>query len=139
MFDFGIFCNLLRLMGIYLVQGSPSGYLKIFVLFSFIPFLFYTFSLSLWGPFSSGAPGHCPPMPPSRCATACTPLKILTAFSNSNSRTTFLLRQTPCYFALNYYAEKRREACESPRFIESKESYPTHPPVSFDILHPNVG
>ena len=38
MFDFGIFCHLLRLMGIYRV-GPPSGYLTSFVL----PFLFFLF------------------------------------------------------------------------------------------------
>ena len=64
------------------VVGPPSGYLKSFDLpflfFSFFfPFLFSIFffvylslSLSLSGPFSSGAPGHCPLMPPSRYATA---------------------------------------------------------------------
>ena len=31
------------------------------------------FCLSLGGRFSSGAPGHCPPMPPSRYATVYTP------------------------------------------------------------------
>ena len=51
-------------------------------LFSFLHFLFFfsflffhfLFCLSLSpsrGPFSSWAPGHCPPMPPSRYATAC--------------------------------------------------------------------
>ena len=75
--DFGILCHLLRFMGIY--QVPP---LRVFgnahSLFSFLPFLFvflsflffiFFFSLSLGGPFSSGAPGHCPPMPPSRYAT----------------------------------------------------------------------
>ena len=84
-FYFGIFCHLLRLMGMYRV-GAPSGYLKSFdlsflflfffslfyssfsFLFFFFPFFFV--SLSLGGPFSSGAPGHCPPMPLSRYATA---------------------------------------------------------------------
>ena len=36
--------------------------------FSFLFFIFF-FPLSLRGPSSSGAPGHCPPMPPSRYAT----------------------------------------------------------------------
>ena len=76
MFDFGIFCHLLRLMGIYRVR-PPSGYLRSFVLsffcfffffFSFLSFIFFFF-VSLGGLFSSGAPGHCPPMPPSRYAT----------------------------------------------------------------------
>ena len=60
MFDFGIFCHLLRLMGIFF-----------FFFFFFFFFLFFIlfFPLSR-GPFSSGAPGHCPPMPPSRYATA---------------------------------------------------------------------
>ena len=59
--------------------GAPSGYLKSFLL-SFLFFLFFSFcffsilrflfclSLSR-GPFSSGAPGHCPTMPSSRYAT----------------------------------------------------------------------
>ena len=91
MYDFGIFCHLLRLMGIYRVE-PPSGYLKSVVLslslclclsvclsvslslslsVSFIFFLsfFFFFCLSFGGPFSSGAPGYCPPMPPSRYAT----------------------------------------------------------------------
>ena len=66
-----------RLCDDYQWLGPPSGYLKSFV----PPFLFFLFlfffplsflSLSLGGPFSSGAPGHCqcPPMPPSRYATA---------------------------------------------------------------------
>ena len=43
MFDFGIFCHLLRLMGIYRVEGGV-GYLKSFVLsFPFFPFLFFFF------------------------------------------------------------------------------------------------
>ena len=73
MFDFGVFCHLLRLMGIYRV-GPPSGYLKSFVL-SFLPFFFSilfhsSFFPSLSGAtFISGAPGHCPPIPPSRYAT----------------------------------------------------------------------
>ena len=37
--------------------------------FSFLFFLFFFSSLSLGAPFSSGAPGHCPPMPPARYAT----------------------------------------------------------------------
>ena len=88
---FGIFCHILRLMGIYRV-GPPSGYLKSLFLsflffsffyssfsFSFFSFLFLFFfflSLSLEGPFSSGAPGHCPPMPPSCYATA--PVQLIT-------------------------------------------------------------
>ena len=69
---FWYFCHLLGLTGIYRV-GPPSGHLKRFVL-SFFLFLFFflilIFFLSLpLGPFSSGAPGHCPPMPPSRYAT----------------------------------------------------------------------
>ena len=43
MFDFGIFCHLLRLMGLYRV-GAPSGYLKSIVLsFSFLPFFLFRF------------------------------------------------------------------------------------------------
>ena len=38
-------------------------------LFSFSFFFSFLFGLSLRGPFSSGAPGHCPPMPPSCYAT----------------------------------------------------------------------
>ena len=81
MFDFGIFCHLLRLMGIYRV-GAPVRIFEKFrslfyILSAFFSFLFYSsfsfflsfFFLSLGGPFSSGAPGHCPPMPPSRYAT----------------------------------------------------------------------
>ena len=81
MYDFGIFCHLLRLMGLHRV-GDPSGYLKSVVfsflsLFPFFPFnflSFFLFFLSCFlslsrGPFSSGAHGHCPPMPPSRYAT----------------------------------------------------------------------
>ena len=91
MFDFCIFCHLLRLMGWGYIEllyrvGAPSEYLKSFVpfflsSFSFLPlfsflffFLFFSsfaFFVSFTGtPFSSGAPGHCPPMPPSRYATA---------------------------------------------------------------------
>ena len=77
MFDFGIFCHQLRLMGIYRMVAPPSGYLKSFVLtFLFFLFCFFFFSILHFlffplsrGPFSSGAPGHCPPMPPSRYAT----------------------------------------------------------------------
>ena len=47
----------------------------IFFLFFFFPFFFYSsfsfFPCLSGGPFSSGVPGHCPPMPPSRYATAC--------------------------------------------------------------------
>ena len=78
-------------MGIYRV-GPPSGYLKSFILsFLFILLFFFLvyiysslFSLSLGGPFSSGAPGHCPPMPPSCYATGtvnCTPKHVLFAIS----------------------------------------------------------
>ena len=77
MFDFCIFCHLPRLMRIYRV-GPPSGYLKsffpsfqfflsFFFFFSFLGVFF--FCIFLGGPFSSGAPGHCPPMPPSCYAT----------------------------------------------------------------------
>ena len=77
MFDFGIFCHLLRLMGIYRV-GPPSGYLKSFVL-SFLCFLSFSFSflffmfffplsrgpLQLWGPwtlstYATQSLRHCP-------------------------------------------------------------------------------
>ena len=80
MFDFAIFCHLLELMA-YIEWRPPCGYLKSFVLsflfFLFFPFLFFIFififlflSLSLSGfPLAPGAPGHCPPMPPSRYAT----------------------------------------------------------------------
>ena len=90
LFDFGIFCHLLRLMGIYRV-GPTSGYLKTFVIsfvffssfsfffnfcFSFLFFIFiFGLSHSLGGPFSSGAPGHYPPMPPCRYATGSSSLK----------------------------------------------------------------
>ena len=68
-------------------MGPPSGYLKSFVLsflffpfFSFLFFIFF-FPLSLGGPFSYRAPGHCPPMPPSRYATAVTTDKSLCSLS----------------------------------------------------------
>ena len=74
MFDFGIFCRLLRLMGIYRL-GPPSGYLKNVVL-SFLPFyLFFLFFIFFFSSLS-GAPGHCPPMPPSRYATGSVPLSL---------------------------------------------------------------
>ena len=70
-----------RLMGIYRV-GLSSGYLKslvlsflLFLFFSFFFFLFYCSFSFLYlfflsrGPFSSGASGHCPLMPPSRYGT----------------------------------------------------------------------
>ena len=38
-----------------------------FIIFLYLPFLL--FSLSVRAPFSSGAPGHCPPMPPTPYAT----------------------------------------------------------------------
>ena len=41
-----------------------------FPFFLFFFFIFFILSLSLGGPFSCGAPGHCPSMPPSRYATA---------------------------------------------------------------------
>ena len=81
MFDFSIFCHLLRLTGIYWVGAPVRVFEKFRSLFSFrfLFFLFFFFSfhilhflflsLSLGGPISSGAPGHCPPMPPSRYAT----------------------------------------------------------------------
>ena len=64
-------------------DGSPfQVFIKFNSLFSFLlslfPFLFFSFLffsflffsfLSLLGPLSSGAPGHCPPMSPSRYAT----------------------------------------------------------------------
>ena len=58
--------------------GGPSRYLKSFILsflffcFSFLFFIFI-FVVFLRGPLSSGAPGHCPPMPPSRYATGPSP------------------------------------------------------------------
>ena len=77
MFDFVIFCHLLRLMGIYR-EGAPVRIFEKFrslfspfsFFFSFMFFIFHFFlSLSFRGPFSSGAPGLCPPMPPSHYAT----------------------------------------------------------------------
>ena len=47
---------------------SLSLSLSLSLLFSFS---FSFFCLSLGGPFSSGPPGHCPPMPPSRYTTGC--------------------------------------------------------------------
>ena len=44
MFDFGIFCHLLRLMGIYRVR-PPSGYLRSFVLSFFCFFFFFFFCI----------------------------------------------------------------------------------------------
>ena len=75
----------LRLMGLYRV-GAPvrvfekfrslSLFFLFFLSFSyFFSILHFLFSLSLGGPFSSGAPGHCPPMPPSRYATGQLALK----------------------------------------------------------------
>ena len=76
MFDFSIFCHLLRLMGIYRVGAPVWEFEKFRSLFSFLLVLFlsflsfiFFFFLSLGGPLSSGDPGHCPPMPPSRYAT----------------------------------------------------------------------
>ena len=43
--------------------------------FSYLPFLI--FSLSVGARFSSGAPGHRPPMPPTRYATAKNPCYML--------------------------------------------------------------
>ena len=59
----------------YIGHGPRPGIWKISFSLSFPSFfLFYSsfsfFPLSLGGPFSSGAPGHCPTMPPSRYATA---------------------------------------------------------------------
>ena len=68
----------LFLLGIYQVR-APVRALSLFFFFFFIPFLFFFLfysSFSLFpvslsrGPFSSGTPGHCPPMTPSRYATA---------------------------------------------------------------------
>ena len=77
MFDFGIFCHVLRLMGIYRVRAPVRVFEKLCFLFSFLFFFLFVFHSSFYfclslfrGPFSSGAPGHCPPMPPSRYATA---------------------------------------------------------------------
>ena len=68
MFDFGISVIYLDSLG-YIGWGPPSGYLKSFVL-SFLFFIVFCLGAPLApGPFSSGAPGHCPPMPPSRYAT----------------------------------------------------------------------
>ena len=77
-----IFYQLLRRY----IWWSPIWYFEMFFLSSFLLFLFFSFlffsflffsflfpflSLSLsWGPFSSGAPGHCPTTPPASCATA---------------------------------------------------------------------
>ena len=62
----------------YIGGGRPVWVFKNFrSLFSFLPFPFsflyfssFFSSLSLGGSFGSGAPGRCPPMPPSRYATA---------------------------------------------------------------------
>ena len=60
-------------MGIYRVGAPVREFENFCSLFSFFLFffLFYSslFSLSLGGPFSSWAPGHCPPMPPSHYTT----------------------------------------------------------------------
>ena len=78
MFDFGIFCYLLRLMGIYRMgpvrvfekfRSLFSFLLFIFFFFTILHFFFFFFFFTLGGPFSSGAPGHRPHMPPSRYAT----------------------------------------------------------------------
>ena len=82
LFDFGIFCHLLRLMGIYWMGGPHPGIWKVLFCHFFLPFLSFSFSfvflffssfsffiVSLGGPLSFGAPEHCPPMPPSRYAT----------------------------------------------------------------------
>ena len=75
MFDFGSFCHIFRLMGIYRVPYLKSFVLSLFFFFFSSIFIFFIFlkifccSLSFGGPCSSGAPGHCPPVPPSRYAT----------------------------------------------------------------------
>ena len=112
MFDFGIFCHLRRLMGIYWVR-APVWVLKSFVLsFSFLhflfDFLFYSsfvcLSLSLGGPFSSGAPGHCPTMPPSAYATGCKSTKqtwnlfCSLPFCGKENRLTIIIFQRFHYF-----------------------------------------
>ena len=72
MFDFGISVIYLRLIGIYRVGAPVWLFEKFRSLFSFIVFcLSLSLSLSVGaplapGPISSGAPGHCPPMPPGR-------------------------------------------------------------------------
>ena len=48
-------------------NGLPGGPVPPFIC------LFSSFLSVSWGPFSSGAPGHCPPMPPTRYATAYIP------------------------------------------------------------------
>ena len=61
----------------YIEWGPRPSIWKVSFLFSFLPLLFFLFFSSFaflvsfsGAPFSSGAPGHCPPMPPSRYATA---------------------------------------------------------------------
>ena len=63
MFDFGIFCHLLRLLGIYRVEAPVRVFEKYLSLFSFLPFLFFLFfffilhflfSLSLGAPLAPG-------------------------------------------------------------------------------------
>ena len=80
MFDFGIFCHLLKLMRI--LNGAPSGYLKSFDVlsfpfflcfcfcFCFLPFLFFIFIVCLSG--ASLAPGPLDIVQP--CHPVATPL-----------------------------------------------------------------
>ena len=65
---FCYFLSLLRLMGISRVRVPVRVLEKFFFFFFFLSFLFFIFFSR--GLFSSGAPGHCSPMPPSRYATA---------------------------------------------------------------------
>ena len=80
MYDFGIFSHLLGLW-VYIgcvVLSFVFCFCLCLFLFSFpffLFFLFFVFCLSLGGPFNSGAPGHCPAMPPSRYAPATNMIK----------------------------------------------------------------
>ena len=77
--------------------GVPRPGIFFFYFFSFLHFFFVSFS---GGPFSSRAPGHCPPMPPSRYATAYTSLKTC------NETSVMINMINAVHFALNDCAEK---------------------------------
>ena len=84
-----------------------SSFFLFLFLFLFFSSLHFLVCPSLGGPFSSGAHGHCPPMPPSRYATAFSVLKHpISPKDPTENSLIFVTKRRPFLFLVDFVTER---------------------------------